>query len=93
MKTAMKPVQTRVYVCDVCGKEDPNEDVIGYCMEAHKKSNCKHEMRYKYEGWNYTSIMKSCKECGLIMGNLSLLDVCSETLGKMYKLMEDDQQQ
>lgn len=68
MKTKEIQVPKRIYVCEVCGKEDEWDTVIRACEKRCKVENCEHQFNYVLGDATALSagatITKECTLCG-----------------------------
>jgi len=76
-KTEKKEVESTIYICEECGKEDYEKVNIEICEDQHK---CKHEElshnvdgHSDYEGYFENAyIFRICMDCGKDMGSVCL---------------------
>ena len=72
MKTKQIQVETKIYICETCGKESESENLTIWCEKTHanelKYSLCEHEFTYEssigYEEC-HIEIERNCPKCCL----------------------------
>lgn len=92
-----KLIETEIYGCPKCGKEDTCKDTIIICMQWHQIKECPHTNGWYYgigskmasDGGKAFRIWRSCDDCGVEQRTEA---ISKETLEMCWDLTEKERE-